>query len=75
MSSKWAEDVKEHQQDLEMLLGLDMESDSNEIIHLNHRFFKTFFPNEDDNFADDIPFDRHSSFDCLKLLGKTLVEL
>lgn len=68
-------ETEKHQQDLENYLGLDVEFDGKEIIHLNHRFFKTFFPTEQDQFADDISFNEHGNFDCWKLLGHSLVEL
>lgn len=75
MSMKCLEETEKHQQDLKKYLGLDIEDDSKEIVHMNHRFFKTFFPTEKDDFADNISFNKYSSFECLKLFGEALVEL
>jgi len=75
MNIECLKETEKHQQDLKKYLGLEKEDDFKEIVHMNHRFFKTFFPTEKDNFADDISFNKYTNFDCWKLLGETLVEL
>jgi len=69
-----------HHNDLRALLNYDEDEQLSiqgrvDLVHMSHRFAKTFYPEQEGDYLDDIEFVSYTQAERLRLLGTSLVDL